>query len=308
MRTATICKAGLAVAVAIGILSPPARAEEAKPKTTAELLDASAPSDWRQPDPASTLVMELPAGRVVIELAPQFTPKLVENIRTLARERYWDGLAIVRVHENYVVQWGDPDSDDPARKRSLGSASETIAPEFSRPSEGLAFTALADGDVYAPEVGHVDGLPAARDPASGGAWLAHCYGMVGAGRGETADSGSGASLYVVIGHAPRHLDRNSALVGRVLQGMEHLTRYPRGTGNLGFYERPEQRIPITTVRLASDLPADAQPKIEVLRTDTALYQELLALRRNRVGGWWLVAAGKTDLCNAPLPVRDAKKP
>src|SRR5205823_2247081 len=111
-------------------------------------------------------------------------------------------------------------------------------------------------------------LPVARDPKSGRAWLAHCYAMVGAGRGDTADSGSGAELYVVIGHSPRHLDRNVTLLGRVVEGMELLSTLPRGTGPLGFYEDPKQYVFIPKVRLAADVPAAERTALELLRTDT----------------------------------------
>jgi peptidylprolyl isomerase len=57
---------------------------------------------------------------------------------------------------------------------------------------------------------------------------------VGAGRDDPPES-DGTELYAVIGHAPRQLDRNVALVGRVLQGIELLSSLPRGSGEMGFY-------------------------------------------------------------------------
>ena len=286
-------------------LEPPAA--PARPPTMAEVLEAAKPTDWRTPDPERTLYLELAGGRVVIELAPAFAPKHVANVTTLAREKYYDALAILRVQENYVVQWGDPNAEDDAKRRPMKSGKAALAPEFVRSAEGLPFTRLPDVDGYAPEVGHVDGFPAARDPARGEAWLAHCYGMVGAGRGNTADSGSGAELYVVSGHAPRHLDRNITLVGRVLQGMEHLTTLPRGTGPLGFHEKPEQYVPIRAIRVAADVPATQRSPLEVLRTDTPTWQALVESRRNRPDAWFLVKAGHVELCNVPIPVRAAAR-
>ncbi|HEX6397445.1 MAG TPA: hypothetical protein VFZ95_08480, partial [Steroidobacteraceae bacterium] len=49
-------------------------------QTTAQVLESAQPSDWRRPDPANILYMELPAGRVIIELAPRFAPEHVANI------------------------------------------------------------------------------------------------------------------------------------------------------------------------------------------------------------------------------------
>jgi peptidylprolyl isomerase len=272
----------------------------AEARTMTEVLAASTPSDWRALDPERTLYLELSSGRVVIELAPQFAPRHVENIQTLVRERYFDGLAINRSQDNFVVQWGDPDSAKP-----LGRARKTLAAEFTRPSAGLGFTALPDPDTYAPQTGFVDGFPAARDPATGVAWLVHCYGMIGAGRDNDADSGGGAELYVVTGHAPRQLDRNITLIGRVLQGMELLSSLPRGSGPMGFYEKPEQRTSIQQIRLAADVPAAQRAMLEVLRTDTQTFTDLVESRRNRRDEWYKVPAGRIDVCNAPLPVRKA---
>jgi len=305
----------LAAAIAALTLPVFATAEDQPPpkaKTMADVLAASQPSDWRALDPENTLYIDLAAGRVVLELAPAFAPLHAANIRTLVRQHYFDGLAILRVQDNFVTQWGDPDGDKPDKAHPLGKASKTLAPEFERAiDKDLAFTPLPDGDVYAPEVGFSNGLPAARDPKSGKAWLAHCYGMVGAGRDVAVDSGPGSELYVVIGHAPRQLDRNIALVGRVVQGMELLSALPRGTGALGFYEKPEQRVPIRTVRMAADVPAAERTNLEVLRTDTPTFAALVESRRNRRDDWYKVPAGKIDLCNVPIPVRaigaDAKK-
>ncbi len=266
--------------------------------TMSEVLAATVPSDWRGLDPENTLYLQLPGGRVVVELAPAFAPLHAANIRTLVREKYFDGLAVVRSQDNFVVQWADPDG-----KRPLGAARATVAPEFTVPAKGLPFTRLPDVDGYAPEVGFVDGFPVGRDPRSGEAWIAHCYAMVGVGRGNELDSGNGAELYVVTGQAPRQLDRNIAVVGRVVKGMELLSTLPRGTGAMGFYEKPEQYVPIQTVRLAADLPPGEREKLEVLRTDTASFTKLVESRRNRSDDWYKVPAGHIDLCNVPMVVR-----
>jgi len=277
--------------------SPPGTPPK-KPLTTAEVLAASAPSDWRALDPADTLYMELPSGRVVIELARQFAPRHVANVIALARGHYFDGLAIMRAQDNYVVQWGDAEG-----KKPIGEAQRTLAAEFERPLRGLTFTRLADPDTYAPQVGFLEGFPLAADPALGRAWAVHCYGMVGAGRDNDVDSGGGTELYVVIGQAPRHLDRNVTLLGRVVSGMELLSVMPRGSGSLGFYEHAEQRVPIQSLRLAADVPAAQRTDLEVLRTDTPTFAAYVAARRNRLEEWFKVPAGHVDVCNVPVPAR-----
>jgi peptidylprolyl isomerase len=274
-----------------------------KALTMQDVLDASNPGDWRRLDPENTLYLELDSGRVVIELAPAFAPAHAANIRALARGGYWDGLSINRSHENFVVQWGDANGEDPAKAKPLGEAKAKLPAEFTRAAEGLAFTKLPDVDGWAPEVGFSQGFPAARDPKANLAWPAHCYATVGAGRGMEADSSNGTELYVVIGQSPRQLDRNITTVGRVVAGMERLSVLPRGTGPLGFYEKPEQRTPIRAIRLAATVPEAEREQIEVFRTDTQAWEALVESRRNRRDDWYRHPAGHIDLCNVPVPVR-----
>jgi len=291
------------------LISNAPAADVGKPKapTMADVLAASKPSDWRALDAENTLYVELPSGRVIIELAPNFAPDHVTNVKALAREHYYDDLAVLRVQDNYVVQWGDPEAEKPSTSRKIQTAKRTLPGEFDRLIDpSLSFTRLPDGDVYAPEVGFIKGLPVARDPKSNKMWLVHCYGMVGAGRDTAPDSGGGTELYVVIGQAPRHLDRNVTLIGRVVQGMELLSELPRGTGALGFYEKPSQRVPIKSVHVAADLPAAERIAIEVLRTDTPLFQDLIESRRNRREEWFQLSAGHIELPAVPIPVRSAK--
>lgn len=276
--------------------------------TMQDILEASTADDWRAVDPAQLLRMELQGGREVwIELAPQFAPRHVRNIKTLVAQRYFDGLAILRSQDNFVVQWGDPAAEDTDAQRSLGKAKATLKAEFSRPYDAdLPFTELPDGDGFAPQAGFSHGFPAGRDPQAGTTWLAHCYGTLGVSRGNDPDSGNGAALYVVTGHAPRQLDRNITSVGRVLRGMEWLSSLPRGTAPLGFYAETEaqQRTLIVSIRLASELPAAQRPALEVLRTDSERFTALIEARRNRRDSWYHTPSGHIDLCNVPIPVRE----
>lgn len=299
MRIALIAAATLSLAACA---STPTPGDSIAPRTMSDIIAASDASEWRALDLESTLVMTLAGGRtVVIELNPVFAPKTTANILTMSRENYFDGLAVLRVQDNFVTQWGDPNGETDHPK-SLGSASAKIPAEFSRDRAVAPFVRLPDRDGFAPEVGFVGGFPVARNRDA--AWLAHCYGMVGAGRNNDPDSGPGSELYVVIGHAPRQLDRNITLVGRVVQGMDHLSSLPRGTGPLGFYEQPAQRTAIESVRIAAALPeGGAAGKLEALRTTSASFTAIVEARRNRRDDWYKAPAGHIDLCNVPLPVR-----
>jgi peptidylprolyl isomerase len=312
MRHARLAFATLVLALAVdGALAAPTSAAPGnaapKYKSAQEILDAAPASAWRDLDPQNTLYLELATGRVVIELAPQFAPQHVANIRVLAHAHYFDGLAIIRSQDNFVVQWGDPNAGEKNAK-PLAPAKDHVPAEFARDAKGLNFHRLADSDGYAPQVGFVDGFPAARDPASGQAWLTHCYGVLGAGRDVAADSSTGAELYVVSGQAPRQLDRNITTVGRVVQGMELLSVLPRGTGPLGFYEKPEQRMPIKSIRLVADVPAAERAALQVIRTDTPTWDAVVEARRNRRDDWYKRPAGHIDLCNVSIAVRAVPAP
>jgi peptidylprolyl isomerase len=274
--------------------------------SASDIIKTSKPSDWRPLDPANTLYMDLPTGRVVIELAPEFAPENIANIKTLVKEHYFDGLSINRSQDNYVAQWGDPNAE--TKPRPLGKAKAKVQGEFSVPlANDKHFVQQKDFDGYAPQVGHSNGFPVGRDPQAGSTWLAHCYGMVGVGRDNDTDSGNGAELYAVTGHAPRHLDRNITLVGRVVSGMPLLTTLPRGGEAMGFYGANEPRMPIVSVRLAADVPEAERSHLEVMRSDAPIYQAVLEAQRNRGGPWNKYAANYLELCNAIIPVRERGK-
>jgi peptidylprolyl isomerase len=269
-------------------------------KSPGEIAAAAPASAWRAVDPENLLLMDLAGGRhVAIELAPGFAPAHVANIRALVRGHWFDGNAVVRVQDDYVVQWGGADE---AKPLPAGVAAHLPA-EYERPRAGLAIRPLGFRDAYAAQVGHADGWPVASDGTS--AWLPHCYGMVGVGRDMPPDTGTGAELYTVIGQAPRHLDRNITVVGRIVDGMEALTALPRGTGDLGFYTDPAQRLAITRARIAADVPEAERPRYQAMRSDAPAFAAYVDARANRRDAFFVKPAGAVDLCNAPVPTRRA---
>jgi peptidylprolyl isomerase len=265
-----------------------------------EVIKNSNAADWRPVDPENLLIMELASGaRVAIELATDFAPIHVANIKALARGGWWNPSSVYRIQENYVVQWGLNESDKPMP----GGVVKAPPAEYERALAGLNIRPLGFPDSYAPMVGHANGWPVAYDPERGQAWLTHCYGTVGVGRDLAPDTGTGGELYAVIGHAPRHLDLNIASVGRVLEGLEKLTAHPRGTEALGFIKDPKNHIPIRRMVLAADLPAASRPAYEVMRTESDAFSAYITGRANRGGTFFNRPAGGVDLCNAPVPTR-----
>ena len=348
------------------------------PPTPAQIVAEAPASEWVSIAPSDLVVMQLAPDakgrerRVVIQLMPApFSQGWVGNIRTLVAARWYDGVSVNRVQDNYVVQWGDANGEDASKAKALPEGlvsvgeSEYVAAidpnsEFinravamasvrvdrAKAACDLAFSTsdmAPDDDVayalhrrceddalwtvvmpdgYAEAhfldrgwpLAMGDGLSESEVAANVKAgenqnfsemlWAVHCYGMVGVGRNLSPDTGTGAELYVVIGHAPRHLDRNIALVGRVIEGIEHLSSLPRGTGPLGFYESAEERVPILSVRMGdetSDLPA-----YEYLDTDGSSFEVYANARANRQDEFFIRPAGGADICNIPVPIRRKK--
>ncbi len=299
MRLAMLLLLLLAGAPAWGTPDPAARLSSGRP-TPADIVARAPDADWRTIDPADLLVMELAGGgRVVIQLAASFAPVHVDNIRRLVAAHWFDATSINRVQDDYVVQWGDASAHKPRPAGLIARPPQ----EYERAADGLHVTPLASRDAYAAAVGFADGWPVGRDASGGSTWLAHCYGMVGVGRDLPPSTGDGTELYAVIGHAPRQLDRNIALVGRVVDGLTALDTLPRGTASLGFYADPRERTAILRVRAAAELPTGERPAFQVMRTDSASFAAYAAARANRLDAFYVRPAGGVDLCNVPVPIR-----
>ena len=77
-------------------------------------------------DPENTIYMDLPHGRVVIELRPDIAPGHVGRIKELAREGFYDGVPFHRVIEGFMAQGGDPTGTGTG-----GSPKPNLKAEFS---------------------------------------------------------------------------------------------------------------------------------------------------------------------------------
>jgi peptidylprolyl isomerase len=298
-----------------------------------EIVAAAPKGDWVAIAPSDLLVMDLASGkRVVIQLIPPpFSQGWVGNIRKLAVARFWDGTSVNRVQDNYVVQWGDANGEDKAKAKKLPAGlakvpeseyvvdvaklSDASIDAVENPSAGDVLEAVdlldqkaelramrRTEDAYATKTDHYKGWQVVGDEKS--LWPVHCYGMVGVGRDMPPNTGSGAELYTVIGHAPRHLDRNIALVGRVISGIENLSSLPRGTGPLGFYEKPEERTTIKSIRIGTEVAG--LPRYEYLSTESASFAHYADARANRRDPFFILPAGGADICNILVPVRVVK--
>lgn len=291
------------LSLALALANQPAADTPKKPAATpplspTEIVNKAPSAAWRTIADDDILIFTLANGRkVIIQLAPTFAPRHVARMRILANAHWWDDTSVYRIQDNYVAQWGDVTEK---KKLPAGVADEGPS-EYTR-AGGLPVVRMTRPDSFAPVAGFTaDGWPVASDGKR--SWLTHCYAMVGVGRDLAPSIGSSAELYAVIGHAPRALDRNIALVGRVVDGIDALSSLERGTGKLGFYGDGQKPTPIVSARLASALPPGERPHFEYLSPASPDFARYLHARENREPPFFTIPAGGADICNVPVPVR-----
>ncbi len=306
MRTTTAWVSGVAMGLVLvcGARWAQAAVPAATAPTPSEIVETAGPAAWRDVAPEDLVVMKLADGATVVyQLAPDFAPVHVANIRQLVRSGFFNGAVILRVQDGYVVQWGRPDEDKTvAQGITAHPAAEYEMPVTDLAAKGVVFKPLPYRDTYAKATGYAMSWPVASDGKD--AWLVHCYGMIGVARDVAPDTGDATQLYTVIGQAPRHLDRNLAVVGRVLSGMDRLAARPRGTETLGFYKDGPERTQIVTASIGSDLVPGDQPHWQVLDSDTPTFDAWVSAKANRSGAFFVRPAGATDVCNVMPPVRE----
>lgn len=255
--------------------------------------------DWRAVDPEDVLLIETRTGPVYVELADQFAPNHAARMRQAARDGFYDGRQFYRVIDGFVVQGGRGEEENSEVLQQYPA----LAAELAVPSETVTFTAMSDRDLYAPEVGHVDGFAAGRDGDQ--TWMLHCLGTMAMARDNEADSAD-VEFFIVIGHAPRYLDRNTTVFGRVLEGMEHIQAVRRGDPavNSGVIADPDARDPIISMRVLADVDAADRPVFEVMDTRGEAFFNAKDASRNRTYEWFINTPPPViEACRMPAPVR-----
>lgn len=255
---------------------------------------------WRKVDPANLVFVGMTEGEIVIELNPAFAPRTTERFRQLVRDDFYRGLSFYRVIDGFVAQAGDLSDID-------GMAPEAgLPPEFEREmDDALNWTRVQRDDLFAPETGFIDGFAAARDRKA--VWLTHCPGVVAMARDDQPDSGS-TDFYIVIGQAPRYLDRNLTIFGRVIDGMEVVQRVQRGAvEDNGIIENDLARSRIGRMRMSAQLEPGEQREYYVMDTNSEAFRAQLRARKDRDQAFFAQRPPKVlDVCQVPVLSRSEK--
>jgi len=266
--------------------------------------DAPPADAWRTVDPDNLLLIDTRYGQTVIELAPQFAPEHVKRMKAMVRAHFFDGKTFYRVIDGYVAQAGI-ENDTPQSRADWPA----LKAEFDRPDgPDIPFTPLGSPDLWAPEVGHVAGFAVGHDPKEGKMWLLHCPGSVAFARDPAPDTAS-TEFYVVLGEAPRRLDRNLTVFARVIAGMQYLQKLKRGDSDTdsGVIKPGPGRDPILHMRLAADMPEKQRPHFAVLKTESDYFAKDKQARMHP-GTSFLVREPPPvlDICNVSVSVRQVK--
>jgi peptidylprolyl isomerase len=262
-------------------------------------LRAAGEPTWRELNPENTVFVEMPAGLVIIELNPAFAPETVKQFKQLAGDRFYDGLSFYRVIDGFVAQGGDG-SD-------LGELSNVplIDAEFEIDwNEEFSYMHVQSPDMFAPETGFIDGFSVARDPSRNKVWLTHCPGIVAMARNDDPDS-SRTDFYIVIGQAPRYLDRNMNIFGRVVYGMDVVQQIKRGPAqDNGIIQDEAESSRISKMQLLAEIPEEDRLKVYVMDTSNKGFKKLLKGRLNRKQKFFHNKPPTVlDVCQVPIAGR-----
>jgi len=136
-------------------------------------------------------------------------------------------------------------------------------------------------------------------------WIVHCPGTLAFARDDKPDTAS-TEFYIVIGEAPRRLDRNLSAFGRVIAGLQYIQKLERGDPDVdaGVIQDPKAQDPILRVRMAADLPIAEQPHFQVMRTESAAFAAKKEEKRNITSSFFFrKPPAILDVCLMPVAVK-----
>lgn len=255
--------------------------------------------EWRTVAIENTVLMTLPHGKAVIELAPQFSAEHVKQFIELIKAKHYHGNKFYRVIDGFVAQAG-PDDGSPEDKAVPLLALEG---EWSTDKD-WSFTLVQENDLFAEQTGFKQGFALAYNPSENKAWLTHCPGVIAMARSNEADSAS-SHFYIVTGQAPRYLDRIMTIFGRVIYGMNQVQAITR-TAVIEGEQAVEKsaHTPIISMQMMADVPVNEQMHFQVKNTESKLFAQQLDKRLKREHAFFIKKPPQVlDVCQTPVLTR-----
>ncbi len=260
-------------------------------RSPSTIIGSASADVWQQVNNDDVLRIDLPTGRVYVQLNPQLAPGHVDNIKKLAREGFYDGLNVYRFVESFVAQGGDQSGEKQPTQGSKGITGEM----FLTTENSIEITPINAVDGYADKTGFLNGFAVAQNSDGKKTWMTHCTGTFAMARSNEIDSG-GTEFYITL--APqRYLDKNTTVFGRVLEGMEHAQRLLRTPVNGQPFN------PISQVRVLSDIAGEDNSAFTVFDTSSEDFKELIESRKNRPSEWFIDKPNHTDVCSVSIPTK-----
>ena len=260
---------------------------------------ANVQTEWRTVAIENMVLLTLPHGKVVIELAPQFSPKHVKQFIQLTKAGHYNGNKFYRVIDGFVAQAGPEDASKADRSVPLLSLEGDWTTE-----QDFAFTLVQNNDLFAEKTGFKNGFALGHNPSENKAWLTHCPGIIAMARGNEANSAS-SHFYITNGQAPRYLDRIMSIFGRVIYGMNHVQSITRTAVIEGEDAVPDTKhTPIISMQMMADVPKAEQIHLQVTNTESALFATKLADRIKRNSAFFFKKPPPVlDICQTPVLTR-----
>lgn len=284
-------RSALLLTAAFLALATAAEAKKAPPPAAPGAVPAPTAADWRAVDPQNVLVIDTNQGRVIVEMAPEMAPNHVARIRELTQQHFYDGLTFFRVIEDFMDQTGDPQNSGEG-----GSKLPNLEPEFFfKRNASTPFVQVASANGL--DSGFIGAVPVRSQTsalmaltASGDvqAWGVFCKGVAAMARAQAPNTAN--SQFFLMRGFSQQLERSYTPWGVVLSGEDVVRKIKTGEP----VAAPQDRM--TQVRLLADIPEAERPKIKVIDTKSAYFQQVIAAAKRTAGN-------EFSVCDVDVPVQ-----
>lgn len=254
---------------------------------------------WRTVNPENLLIIDTKYGDIGVEMFPEIAPNHVEQIKTLARQEFYNNVPFHRVIEGFMNQTGDGSNGDGTGDSSLPNIDSEFT--FRRGSE-LPFTLVTAKKVGEVEIGigFYKNLPIASQPSNLAvatddgkveAFGLHCKGVTSMAR--TRDPNSANSQFFLMRAQYESLDTQYSIWGNTVMGYDLIEKPLVGViGEVPGWVPDRMNI----VEVASDMDEAERPVVQVLKTNHPAFSRWLKTQKKADGSF-------PTICDLSVPTR-----